>query len=174
MAESTGDPPATELLRGASHPERVAVITRLKELVELDSPSGERALLATARDALAARLEGLGAEVELIAGPAGDHLRARMAGSSGDQRGILLLAHYDTVWPAAESRRRPFSCEGGIARGPGVLDMKGGLVVLELALGLVRAARCAVPQPVEIVIVADEEVSSPDGRRLVEDGVGRA
>ncbi len=173
MAEAPAERSPAEALRGTADSEREAVVARLRELVELDSPSGEPTLLVRTRDTLASRLEELGAKVEVVPGPAGDHLRARMA-SAGDGPGLLMLAHYDTVWPSGESCRRPFFQEGDTARGPGVLDMKGGLVALELALRLVDLAGLSYPQPVEIVIVADEEVSSPDGRRVVGDAAGRA
>lgn len=170
--------PGGALELGGTADDRAAVLARLAELVGLDSPSGDADLLAAARDCLSTRLRELGVDVEVITGPAGDHLRGSLgaaATGSADRRDrLLLIGHYDTVWPAGEARRRPLTVNGDEARGPGVFDMKGSLVALEHALALIRRRRLELPQPVEIVIVADEEVSSPTGRDVVMDAAARA
>lgn len=128
----------------------------------LETPSGD----APAHDRAAARIADLltraGAVVELVPGPGGSHVRARLdrAGSDGS---TLVLAHLDTVWPAGETARQPFVVAEGVARGPGVCDMKGGLVALILAAEALRALDLEPPRPVVAAIVADEERGSPDG-----------
>ncbi len=91
----------------------------------------------------------------------GDHLAflspAWEAATSGR---ILLVGHHDTVFPPGsfEGYRR----DGDIARGPGVLDMKGGLVTVRTALSALADVGMLTTLPVALVCVADEEVGSPE------------
>lgn len=140
---------------------------RLGEYVRMESPSGDADALNRMATALAGAHTELGAEVTRVAGPAGDHLVSRWA-AEGDGRPLVLLGHYDTVWPVGQLARMPFTDDGEVAAGPGTLDMKGGLVAVEMALRALAAAGAAPSQPVHLVVVADEEVGTPDGRRVVE------
>jgi glutamate carboxypeptidase len=157
-------------LRRGSEAARAAAVERLARLVELESPSGDVARLAALADVLAARLTDLGAAVELVPGPAGDHVLAAFpAGRTAEPGGghILAVGHYDTVWEAGWLASHPFTVRGNVAAGPGVLDMKGAIVATELAFDLLAGADLALAQPARVVLVADEEVSSPDGRNAV-------
>ncbi|WP_394838339.1 M20/M25/M40 family metallo-hydrolase [Pendulispora rubella] len=95
-----------------------------------------------------------------------DHLVFSSDGAAGASP-IALVGHLDTVFPPGtfEGYRR----DGSLARGPGVLDMKGGLVVVAFALRAVAetAGLDAIP-PVRLVIVADEEVGSPEGYAIIQ------
>jgi glutamate carboxypeptidase len=86
--------------------------------------------------------------------------------TSGDDA-ILLVGHHDTVFPKATFH----GCreDGTLLRGPGVLDMKGGLVVIGYALGALHQAGILPRVPVRVVSVGDEEIGSPEGRALVLD-----
>jgi glutamate carboxypeptidase len=164
-------------LRRGSEAARAAAVERLARLVELESPSGDVARLAALADVLADRLTSLGGAVELVPGPAGDHVLAtfpaghpgRPAGhAAGPGRGhILAVGHYDTVWEAGWLASHPFTVRDGVASGPGVLDMKGAIVATELAFGLLAGADMTLAQPARVLLVADEEVSSPHGRHAV-------
>lgn len=143
--------------------ERRAALEDLEELVSLESPSGDVARLDALRDVLAERLAATGAAVELVRGPAGDHLDARVGDGSGPH--VVVLGHYDTVWPVGRLAEAPFTVTGDTATGPGVFDMKAGLVALLWALAHLDTAP---PQPLRIVLTADEEVGSPSGGALVE------
>jgi len=129
------------------------VIELLRELVELESPSGDTAAV---RDRTARELEELGAEVSLD----GENVRADFAGAG---RPLLLLGHFDTVWPRGTLAALPWRVEDGLAYGPGAYDMKGGLVVLFEAIRRARAARA-----LRVVLTADEEIGSPTGRDAIE------
>jgi glutamate carboxypeptidase len=164
-----------------------AAVERLARLVRLESPSGDVPRLDALRDVLAERLAELGGTVELVPGDAGDHVRAAFpgAGGAGEAGGagrapggaggagrapgghILVVGHYDTVWEAGWLASHPFVVRDLVASGPGVLDMKGAIVALEFAFELLRDSGRALAQPVQVVLVADEEVSSPDGRTAV-------
>ena len=96
----------------------------------------------------------------------GDHLVARWG--EGDEPHVLLLGHHDTVWPSGTLESMPVVREDGVLRGPGVYDMKGGLVAVELAFAAMQRCGVAPARPVRLVVVADEEVGSPTARPLVE------
>ncbi len=90
----------------------------------------------------------------------GDHLVFR---SEGEGAPIALLGHLDTVFPPGTFEG--YRVDGALRRGPGVLDMKGGLIVIAWALKALVRER-ALP-PMRIVIVSDEEVGSPEGAPLI-------
>ncbi len=132
---------------------------RLKELVECESPSSEVALLDTCADLLTAWGDAiLGRKARRIVHNGQPHL----LWPARDQR-ILLLGHFDTVWPAGTLAGWPFTVTGGIATGPGVCDMKGGIVQMFEAL-----SRLADPERVGVLLTSDEETGSTTSRALIE------
>jgi glutamate carboxypeptidase len=124
----------------------------LRELVELESPTGDTAAV---RDRLAAELEALGATVAVE----GAHLRADLPGAGPP---LLLLGHFDTVWPRGTLETMPWRVEDGRAYGPGSHDMKGGLVVILEAI-----RRTQTEHALRIAFTADEEIGSPTARDLL-------
>jgi glutamate carboxypeptidase len=132
----------------------------LGELVEAESPSDDVPLTAACAQLLAARgQELLGAAPEWLTTGSRPHLRWRF----GAPR-VLVLGHLDTVWPAGTVRRWPFTIEGDRASGPGVFDMKAGLVMALHAIA-------AMPDPtgIELLVTTDEEIGSVDSRTLIVD-----
>ncbi|MGJ6966657.1 M20/M25/M40 family metallo-hydrolase [Streptosporangium sp. G11] len=132
----------------------------LEELVVCESFSADH--LAVARSARVVADQGyrrLGVRAETIVIGGVTHLRWTF----GTPR-VLLLGHHDTVWPIGSLPARPWSIADGIARGPGVFDMKAGLVQMFHALA-------ALPSPdgVCVLVTGDEEVGSPTSRALVEE-----
>ena len=92
----------------------------------------------------------------------GPHVTAR---STAHPPRTLLIGHHDTVFPRATfSGMRE---DGELLRGPGVLDMKGGLVVIAFALGALERAGVLANIPVSVISVSDEEIGSPEGKQLV-------
>jgi glutamate carboxypeptidase len=149
-----------------------AMLQLLKQLVEMESPSNERAAVNAMGDFLATAFESLGADVERLPQVAfGDHLRVTWG--AGDRQ-VLLLGHMDTVWPLGELERRPFRITRDAATGPGIFDMKGGLVIALYAvtafldLGLTPAHRLV------FLFNSDEEVGSPTSRALIEEEARRS
>jgi glutamate carboxypeptidase len=128
------------------------MLALLQELVEIESPTGDTEAM---RERVMLELAGLGFAIELD----GAGIRAERA---GDGAPLLLLAHIDTVWALGTLDRMPWRVENGRALGPGVFDMKGGIVVMLEALRRSRTSRA-----LRVVLTADEEVGSPDGRRLL-------
>src|SRR5687768_12538475 len=103
----------------------------IEALVAIESPSDDPAAVNTCGAELASRLESMGATVTRVASPtAGDHLRASFGSGA---RQILLLGHFDTVWPVGQVARMPIKRERGRLHGPGVFDMKAGIGLAALA-----------------------------------------
>lgn len=97
----------------------------------------------------------------------GPHLVASSASARDRADGcVALVGHLDTVFPRGTFEG--FSIAGDIARGPGVLDMKSGLVLCIAALELLQAEGALARLPLRLVIVSDEEVGSPEGTAVLE------
>ena len=143
-----------------------APLELLAELAALDAPSGDRELLDATALLLEDRLAALGAGVRRIATGAGTHLEARLGG--GDGPPLLLLAHYDTVWGPGTAAARPFRVREGVASGPGVFDMRGGIAAALTAVGVLRDLG-ELHRPVVVLLTADEET----GSRTSEDEITR-
>jgi len=98
-----------------------------------------------------------------------DHLVFSTRGDA-PRRPIALIGHLDTVFPPGtfEGFRR----DGDLARGPGVLDMKGGLVVVAHALrAIAETVGLDAIAPIRLAIVADEEVGSPEGQGVIREAI---
>jgi glutamate carboxypeptidase len=133
----------------------------LEQMVNLESPSHDKALVDQFARFIGSKFEQIGGQVDyVLAERFGDHLRVRFTGKS--QERILLLGHMDTVWPAGEIQKRPFKIDGGRALGPGVFDMKAGILLMWMA------ARNGFSKNVTILLTSDEEVGSNSSRALIE------
>jgi glutamate carboxypeptidase len=130
----------------------------LRELVELESPTGHSEGLRAAAERVAAELEPHRGEASFT----GDHLRIDLP---GDGEPLLLLGHVDTVWPIGTLANMPFRVENGRAYGPGSYDMKAGLVVLVEAVREAGDRRRAA----RVFLTADEEIGSLSARPLIEE-----
>lgn len=139
---------------------------RLREYALAESPSGDADALARCAELVEAGQTAAGGRVRRVPSPAGDHLVASW-GPDGPGH-LLVVGHYDTVWPVGRLADMPYTDDGTTVTGPGVLDMKSGLVALEMALRALASLGIAPPAPVRAVVVADEEVGSPTGRAVVE------
>jgi glutamate carboxypeptidase len=146
----------------------------LRRFVEHETPSTEKRLLdGFARFLAQYAEERAGGRAEVLpAEGSGDHVRVRWGGEDGGPP-ILLLGHYDTVWPTGTLETMPFDVRDGVATGPGVFDMKCGLVQ---GFWAVRAVREAVgnDRPLVFLCNSDEEVGSPSSRALIEEEARQA
>jgi glutamate carboxypeptidase len=139
----------------------------LETLVGLDTASRVPDNLRAASPWIEARMRELGFAVERRdSAEFGPTLVGRLTGR-GTHR-VLLLAHYDTVFEAGEATRRPYRSDGQRAYGPGVADMKGGVVVVWEALRALRAAGWDDFKTVTLIHNPDEEIGSPSSRALIE------
>ncbi|MFF7634914.1 M20 family metallopeptidase [Kitasatospora sp. NPDC008050] len=141
---------------------------RCAALAAIESPSGDATRLNNLAEELSAGYRATGAEVGRVPGAAGDHLQLHWRGQDESLPHLLFVGHHDTVWPAGTLADWPVSEHNGVLSGPGVLDMKAGLALLEGAFALLADLGLRPYHSVRVVVTADEEVGSPDGRRVVE------
>ena len=146
--------------------QRGAMVALLTELAEIESPTDDPAAAGRLLDRLSGELHDCGMTVRRIAGrQTAGLLIARPAVRVRPQPYQLLVGHCDTVWPVGTRRRMPVEVVADRVRGPGVFDMKGGLVQMLFALRALAAAGC-LPAAIPVVLVtADEETGSPDSHR---------
>lgn len=133
----------------------------LRRLVEAESPSHDLASLEACAAELSSMIEErTGIAPKLVDGPDGAHVHW----SGGGSPKVLILGHYDTVFPPGALADRPFTVTDGRATGPGVFDMKGGIVQAVHAV-----AGLADSSAVEMLFTSDEEVGSETSRQLLEE-----
>lgn len=144
----------------------------LRGLVEIESPSTDKAAVDRVVRFVAERARAAGAEVTIIPQERwGDHLLARWGEGEG---GFLLLCHLDTVWPIGTLAERPWRVEGEQAFGPGVYDDKASAAIILTALEGLQAMGLSPRYPVTVLFNSDEEVGSPSSRPLIEAEAARA
>ncbi|RVX40689.1 glutamate carboxypeptidase [Nonomuraea polychroma] len=174
-------------LRGWIGGHRAEMLADLAAYVSLETPSNDKTLLDAGLDwldgYLEARIGRPAATRRIDGGACGDIGGRGDGGVYGDVRindypgrggaPILLLAHYDTVWPAGTLRSWPFTLDGDRATGPGVFDMKAGLVQLVWALRALESAGLPRP-PLRLLLNGDEEIGSPASRPLIEEAAREA
>ena len=144
------------------------LIDLLKHLVDAESPSAHPSSHGPTRHAFIGALKQLGLYVREVGPPGGPrHIYARSENRDRHGRTQFLVGHYDTVWPVGTLAERPFSVDGNIIRGPGVFDMKGGLVQIALALKTIRHLKLEVANTPLIFVNADEEIGSRTSTRYI-------
>jgi len=142
------------------------MVDDLTDLVEMESPTDDKAALDRLGTAIGDRFQLLGASVEISSQEvSGSHVLARFGGKEG---GALLLAHMDTVWPIGTIAGRPIRVEDGRLFGPGAFDMKGGIVVALWALRAIQARGFPLAGRTTVLLNADEETGSATSRALIE------
>ncbi len=148
--------------------QREPMIALLREIVNIDSGSYNKAGADAVGAVLRRFLLAHGIAVQTIPQPNhGDCLRAAVGGRDDRSGAVLLMGHRDTVFPDGEAAQRPFTIRDGIAHGPGVADMKAGLVMNAFVLAAF-AREGGGPAPLVGLFTADEEIGSPEGRAVIE------
>jgi glutamate carboxypeptidase len=139
----------------------------LRELVLQESPSEERAAVNAAM-AIAERLaSGIGGRAKWNKQREfGDVVELRFGPVRSARKPVILLGHLDTVWPIGTLKNMPWREEKGRYWGPGVLDMKAGVVMALAAVSTVKELKLA--RPVTLLLNSEEEVGSPVSRRITE------
>ncbi len=144
------------------------LVSLLQDLVVAESPSSDPAVHEQARHVFMSALIELGYHVVEV-GPADGprHVYARPPKRTRNAATQLVIGHYDTVWPVGTVNDRPFEVDGNIIRGPGVFDMKGGLVQLIIAIKTLHDLGLE-PDVLPVVFVnADEETGSRTSARYI-------
>ncbi|MCM3576481.1 M20 family metallopeptidase [Mesobacillus subterraneus] len=141
------------------------ILDDIKFLVECDSPSLDKKLVDQCGERiqeLLFRYFGKRAEV-MEEEKYGNHLKFEFG--EGDET-ILILSHFDTVWEPGDLE---FKIEGDRAYGPGILDMKGGLVQAIWAIKAIKELHIPLSKKIVFLFTSDEEVSSPTSRYVIEE-----
>jgi glutamate carboxypeptidase len=148
--------------------QKEAMVALLRDTVNIASGSYDKAGV----DAVGARFErffeqhGLNTAIE----PSehfGDVIHVRLNDELSNERPVVLMGHRDTVFPKDEPLRRPFRIDNGRAYGPGVADMKAGLVMNAFVMAAFKRFGGA-PAPLVAIITGDEELGSPFSRPIIE------
>jgi glutamate carboxypeptidase len=143
---------------------REQMLADLATLVALESPSRDVAALGRAADWLESWLAPVGAVTRHVA--ADGRANLLLEPPTAQARGVLLMCHYDTVWPVGTTAGWPFAIDGEHATGPGTFDMKASIVCARhtlLALG-----ELGLPGNARLLITADEEIGNWSSRALIE------
>jgi len=155
-----------ELLKQAKA-EQSAYIATVKQLVAVDTGTGQVEGLATVSQMLVERLQALGAEVSTSpATPsAGDNIVGTLKGNGG--KDFLLMVHYDTVFAEGTAAARPFRMDEQRAYGPGVADAKGGVAMILHALELLKAQQFDDYGTITVLFNPDEEMGSAGSKKII-------
>src|SRR5689334_21210057 len=153
-----------------SFPEK-QVIATIREFVECESPSDDPASVNRFVDLLVETVKDM-ARIKTYKGGVGrgKHLRCEFLLPGSKKSGqILALGHSDTVWPLGTLGSMPFRQTQGRLWGPGVFDMKAGLVFFIFAMWALRERHVRAARNVVLQDNSDEEVSSASSRSLTEE-----
>jgi glutamate carboxypeptidase len=154
---------------------REAIVSTIRELVEIESPSDNKAAVDRVAEVVAEKFARLGGEVRFHrAKDFGSHLQVNFGGKAA--KPVLLLGHYDTVYPLGTLATMPCRVERNRLTGPGVLDMKSGIALMLHALaglqewnsGNSGGRSGGLLRPVTVLLVSDEEVGSNSSRAITE------
>jgi glutamate carboxypeptidase len=149
-----------------------AMVKTMRELVEMESPSDNKPAVDRIAAMVARKFEALGGQTRFHHSQEfGDSLQidfAQAAAGPSNRKPVLLLGHYDTVYPLGTLAKMPCKIEKGRLRGPGVLDMKSGIALMRYAIEALQEWHGAVPRPITVFLVSDEEVGSHSSRKITE------
>jgi len=146
---------------------RGEMLDTLKTIVELESPSADKAAVDRLVTHLRERIGAAGGEIEALPqNDYGDLTVARWPGNEG-QKPLLVMTHIDTVWPIGTLARKPFEVDDAEARGPGIYDMKASVAMMLQALTFLRENDVS-HRPITWLINTEEEVGSPVSRPVIE------
>ena len=165
-------------MRGTVNPERILehlqtheeeLLDLCGELVTIESPSPDAIATRQVLDRLTPEFDELGYQCRMSEpAKSGGFLFARPAVRRRHRPTQLLLGHVDTVWPLGTLESRPWSVEDGVARGPGVFDMKAGVVQILFALRAVRDLDLDPPATPLVLINSDEEIGSRESTLAID------
>jgi glutamate carboxypeptidase len=148
------------------------LIDTIGALVSLESPTTDKAAVDRCGHELASRLAAIGGRVIRLARPdRGDHLLAEFGCGSSQ---ILLLGHFDTVWPIGQLEHMPLTQSNGRLHGPGIFDMKAGIGIGMLATRALLETGEPPAHRIVMLWTTDEEVGSGTSRAAIEDEARRS
>lgn len=147
---------------------RDQMIDTIRRLVEIESPSDNKQAVDRCSAFAAEEFAALGGRAQFHrVAEVGNHLQVDFAGET-QQKPVLLLGHYDTVYPLGTLTSMPCRVGNGRLWGPGVLDMKSGIALMLYAIEGLQSWHGQLPRPVTVLLVSDEEIGSDSSRYLTE------
>jgi glutamate carboxypeptidase len=159
-------------LRDFCRVERPWLLDTIEALVGLESPTTDKTAVDRCGRELASRLAGISGRVSSLPRPdRGDHLLAEFGCGTSQ---ILLLGHFDTVWPVGQLERMPLTHSNGRLHGPGVFDMKAGIAIGMLATRALLEAGDALSRRIVMLWTSDEEIGSGTSRAAIEEEARRS
>jgi glutamate carboxypeptidase len=163
-------PPFPKTLVSLLRPQLPQMLATLRELVEIESPSLEKDPADRCCRFLAGEWLRRKAIVSIISQKhRGDHLRISWFPRTSRPAGqLLVLGHYDTVYPTGTLAKMPFRIAAGKAFGPGTFDMKAGIVQALFALQALQLSRIPLLKRIVFLWTSDEEIGSESSRKLLE------
>ena len=147
------------------------IVETIRQLVEIESPSDNKQAVDRIAAVLAAKFAALGGRTQLHhSNDFGDSLQIDFDGSAGsmNRKPVLLLGHYDTVYPLGTLANMRCKIENGRLLGPGVLDMKSGIALMFHAIEGLQTWHGELRRPITVFLVSDEEVGSRSSRKITE------
>jgi glutamate carboxypeptidase len=144
------------------------IVKTIREFIEIESPSDNKPAADRMGAFLAGCFEALGGRARVHrAEDFGDNLQIDFPGRE-ELKPVLLLGHFDTVYPLGTLATMPSHVADGRLHGPGVLDMKSGIALMLFAIQALQAWHTGLPRPVTVFLVSDEEVGSYSSRAITE------
>ncbi len=144
------------------------MVQTIREFVAIESPSDNKLAADRMGALLAARFEALGGRAHVHrAEDFADSVQIDFPGRE-QTKPVLLLGHFDTVYPLGTLATMPCHVADGRLHGPGVLDMKCGIALMLYAIQALQTWHAGLPRPVTVFLVSDEEVGSHSSRRITE------
>jgi glutamate carboxypeptidase len=144
------------------------IVRTIREFAAIESPSDNKLAGDRMGALLAARFEALGGRAHIHrAEDFADSVQIDFPGREKINP-VLLLGHFDTVYPLGTLATMPCHVAGGRLHGPGVLDMKSGIALMLYAIEALQTWHRGVPRPVSVFLVSDEEVGSHSSRKITE------
>jgi glutamate carboxypeptidase len=149
------------------------LVHTIRQLVEIESPSDSKAAVDRIAAFVAPKFEALGGTArfhrshDFRNSAFGDSLQIDFSGRE-KTKPVLLLGHYDTVYPLGTLASMPCHIKDGHLHGPGVLDMKSGIALMLHAIAALKEWHGELSRPVTVFLVSDEEVGSHSSRKITE------
>jgi glutamate carboxypeptidase len=159
-------------LRDFCRNEREWLTQTIETLVRLESPTTDKAAVDRCGTELSARLAGIGGRVTpLTRTDRGNHLLAEFGCGTSQ---VLLLGHFDTVWPVGQLERMPLTQSDGRLHGPGIFDMKAGIAIGMLATRALLETGASLSHRIVMLWTTDEEIGSASSRQAIEEEARRS
>lgn len=148
------------------------LVDTIEALVSCESPTLDKSAVDRCGAELAQRLKAIGGKVTVLPRDRrGDHLLAEFGCGSSQ---VLLLGHFDTVWPVGQLARMPLRRDNGRLFGPGIFDMKAGIALAMLATRALLETDAGSPHRIAMLWTTDEEIGSETSRQAIEDEARRS